>query len=159
MGKAFNIAEEGHVSFGSYPIAATGVTTLDAINMEGYSHLSAIIGFGATNGTDITVTAYEATDNAATGADLLAFSYYQETTASTDVLGARVLNSTTALAFDNSATSNIFAVIEIDASQLSDGHNWVNLTLSSNSDTTPFTVVYIQSGARYSGPESPTVLS
>lgn len=159
MSNVYNLAEGAHVSFGYYPTAASGVTTLDAIDMSRYSHLSAIVCFGAANGTDITVTAYEATDNAATSADLIAFSYYQETTASTDVLGARVLNSTTALTFDNSATSNLFAVIEIDASQLSDGHNWVNLTLSSNSDTTPFSVIYVQSGARYAGPESPTVLS
>lgn len=159
MSKQFIVAEEGHVAVGSYPISANGVTTLDAIDMSRYSHLSAIITTGAANGGDITVTAYEATDSAAASADLIAFSYYQEATASTDVLGARVLNSTTALTFDNSAYSNLLAVVEIDASQLSDGHNWVNLTLSGATTTTPISVVYVLSGARYASPESATVIS
>jgi len=159
MSRSFNIAEEGHVAVGSYPISANGLTTLDAINMEGYSHLSAIITTGATNGAAITVTAYEATDAAAGSAALLAFSYYLETTASTDVLGARTLNSTTALAFTNDSISNQMAVIEIDSSQLTDGKNWVNLTLSGAATTTPISVVYVLSGARYAGPESPTVIA
>ena len=157
--KGFNVSEEGHVAIGLYPISMNGLTTLDAINMEGYSHLSAIIVSGAANGTSVVVTAYEATDAAATSADVIAFSYYQETTASTDVLGARTLNSTTALTFTNASVANQMAVIEIDASQLSDGHNWVNLTLSTATTTTPGCVVYVLSGARYAGPESPTVIA
>jgi hypothetical protein len=159
MGKPFVIAEEGHVAVGKYPISANGLTTLDAINMEGYSHLSAIITTGATNGSALVVTAYEATDAAATSADLIAFAYYLETTASTDVLGARTLNSTTALTFGNDSISNQMAVIEIDASQLSDGHNWVNLTLNGATTTTPVSVVYVLSGARYASPESATVIA
>lgn len=157
--KGFNIAEQGHVAIGSYPISANGLTTLDAINMEGYSHLSAIIVTGATNGAAIGVTAYNSSDAAATGAALIPFSYYLETTASTDVLGARVLNSTTALAFTNDSISNQMAVIEIDASELTDGKNWVNLTLNGAATTTPICVVYVLSGARYAGPESPTVIA
>lgn len=159
MSKAFNVAEEGHVAVGLYPISMNGLTTLDAINMEGYSHLSAIITTGATNGAAVTVTAYAATDNAATSAEVIPFSYYLESTASTDVLGARTLNSTTALAFTNDSVSNQLAVIEIDAAELPDGHNFVNLTLSGAATTTPGSVVYVLSGARYGGPESPTVLS
>ena len=157
--KGFNIAEEAHVVAGLYPIAVSGLTTMDAVNMEGYSHFTAIITTGAANGADITVTAYNASDASATSAAVIPFSYYQETTASTDVLGARVLNSTTALTFDNSATANLMAVIEIDASELTDGLNWVNLTLSGGVSTTPFSIVYILSGARYAGPESPTVIA
>ena len=159
MGKAFNIAEEGHVAIGLYPISANGLSTLDAINMEGYSHLSAIIVTGAANGADLVVTAYEATNNAAGSAAVIPFRYYQETTASTDILGAAVLNSTTALTFGNSAVANQMAVVEIDASDLSDGFNWVNLTLNAAATTTPTCVVYVLPGSRYAGPESPTVLS
>ena len=159
MGNAINLAEECHVAIGLYPISAHGLTTLDAINMEGYSHLSAILVTGATNGAAITVTAYEATNNAAGSAALIPFRYYLETTASTDVLAAAVLNSTTALAFTNDSVSNQFAVVEIEASDLSDDSNWVNLTLSGAVTTTPMCVVYVLSGSRYAAPESPTVLS
>lgn len=159
MSKGFNIAEEGHVAVGSYPISANGLTTLEAINMEGYAHLSVIITTGATNGAAITVTAYNSTDAAATSADAMAFNYYLETTASTDVLGARTLNSTTALAFTNDSISNQMAVIEIDASELKEDHNWFNITLSGAVTTTPISVIYVLSGARYAGPESPTVIA
>lgn len=157
--KGINIAEQCHVVSGLYPISANGLTTLDAVNMEGYSHFTAIITTGAANGADVTVTAYNASNASAGSAAVIPFSYYQETTASTDVLGARTLNSTTALTFDNSATANLMAVVEIDASELTDGLNWVNLTLSGAVTTTPMSVVYILSGSRYAGPESPTVIS
>jgi hypothetical protein len=157
--KGFVIAEQGHVSFGKYPISANGLTTLDAINMEGYGHLSVILALGATNGSALVATVYGSTDASATSAELVAFNYYQETTASTDVLGARTLNSTTALTFGNDSISNTFAVIELDASELPDGHNWVNVTLNGATTTTPICVVYVQSGARYAGPESPTVIA
>ncbi len=157
--KGFVIAEQGHVAVGSYPISANGLTTLDAINMEGYGHLSAIITTGATNGAALVVTAYNSTDAAAGGAAVIPFNYYLETTASTDVLGARTLNSTTALTFTNDSISNQMAVIELDASELTDGKNWVNLTLNGAATTTPISVVYVLSGARYAGPESPTVIA
>ena len=157
--KGFVIAEQGHVAIGSYPISANGLTTLDAINMKGYGHLSAIIVTGATNGAALTVTAYNSSDAAATGAAVIPFNYYIETTASTDVLGARTLNSTTALAFTNDSISNQMAVVEIDASELTDGKNWVNLTLNGAATTTPICVVYVLSGARYAAPESPTVIA
>lgn len=157
--KGFNIAEQAHVAAGLYPIAVSGLTTMDAVNMEGYGHFTAIITTGAANGADITVTAYNSSDAAATDAAVIPFHYYQETTASTDVLGAKVLNSTTALAFGNSAIANQMAVIEIDASELTDQLKWVNLTLSGGVSTTPFSIVYILSGARYAGPQSATVIS
>jgi len=159
MSKGFNVAEMGHVAIGQYPIAVSGLSTLDAVNMEGYSHLTAIVATGATNGAAITITAYASTNAAAGSAEQIYFNYYLETTASTDVTAAGVLNSTTALAFTNDSISNQFAVIEIDASQLPDGKNWVNLTESAGVSTTPFCVVYILSGARYAGPESPTVIA
>jgi hypothetical protein len=157
--KGFNIAEEGHVAIGQYPISMNGLSTLDAINMEGYSHLSVIIATGAANGTSVVFTAYASTDASATSAEVIPFNYYQETTASTDVLGPRVLNSTTALTFTNATVANQMAVIEIDAAELPDGHNWVNITESAATTTTPGCVVYVLSGARYAGPESPTVIA
>jgi hypothetical protein len=158
--KGINIAEQAHVAIAKYPATSNGVTTLDAVNMEGYSHISMILVSGAAAGTDIVATVYASTDASATSAELVAFNYYQETTASTDVLGARVLNSTTALTLDNSATTNIFAVAEIDASELPDGHNWVNMTLTDSTNATNIICcIYVLSGARYAGPESPTVIS
>lgn len=159
MVKGINIAEECHVAIGQYPVSMNGVTTLDAVNMENYSHLTAIIVAGATNGGAVTYTAYAATDNAATSADAIAFNYYSETTASTDVLGARTAATVSGFAGVNDATSNTFHVIEIDAAELPAGHNWVNITESGATTTTPGCVVYILSGSRYGAPESPTVLS
>jgi hypothetical protein len=157
--KGFVIAEQAHVAMGLYPISANGLTTLDAVNMENYGHLTAIVATGALNGADLVVTASASTNNAAGGAEVIPFHYYQETTASTDVLGARVLNSTTALTFGNSAVNNQFAVVELDAAELPEGKPWVNLNLNGAATTTPTAVTYILSGSRYAGAQSPTVLS
>jgi len=157
--KGFNIAEQAHVVIGSYPISANGVTTLEAVNMENYAHISVLIATGATNGGAITVTAYNAADAAAGSAAVIPFNYYLETTASTDVLAAKVLNSTTALAFTNDSISNQMAVIELDAAEMTDGLPWFNITLSGAATTTPICVMYVMSGSRYEGPESPTVIS
>lgn len=159
MSKGFNIAEEGHVAIGQYPVSMNGVTTLDAINMEGYAHLSAIIVAGATNGGAVTYTVKASTDASATSADSIAFNYYSETTASTDILGARTAATTSGFAGVNDSVSNTFHVIEIDASELPDGHNWVNITESGAATTTPGCVVYVLSGARYGSPESATVIA
>ena len=157
--KGFNIAEEGHVAIGQYPISMNGVTTLDAIDMSDYDHLSIIIVAGATNGGDVTYTVKAATDNAAASADSIAFDYYSETTASTDVLGARTAATVSGFAGTNSSVSNTFHVIEIDAAALPADHNWINVTESGATTTTPGCVIYILSGSRYARPESPTVLS
>lgn len=158
MSKAFKVAEEGHVIPILYPVSISGLTTEpDYVNMEGYEHLDIIIALGATNGAAMTFTVKASTADSAGTA--MPFSYYAETTASTDVLGARTTVANTGFAAANNTTSNIFYVISIDAAELPDGYNFVGLVCSGAVSTTPGCAIGILSGARYAGSESPTVQS
>jgi hypothetical protein len=158
MSKAFNVAEEGHVIPILYPIAISGLTTEpDYVNMEGYEHLDIIIALGATNGAAMTFTVKY--NSSSSGGTAMAFDYYAEETASTDVLGARTAATTAGFAAVNNTTSNIFYVISIDAAQIPDGSNFVGLVCSGAVSTTPGCAIGILSGARYAGPESATVQS
>lgn len=154
-----NIAEEAHVAIGKYPISMNGIAALDAVDMSNYSRLQAIIALGATNGGAITFTVEAAEDNAATGADAIPFAVYKEETANMDVLGARVACTVSGFAAVNDSITNHFYIIDVDAAALPAGHNWVNVKASGATTTTPGCAVYVLSGARYAGPESPTVLS
>ncbi|MCK9570446.1 hypothetical protein M0R72_15975 [Candidatus Pacearchaeota archaeon] len=155
----FVIPEDGHIAIGLYPVALSTGATCDAVNMENYSHLDALVVCGASQGGPTTITVLAATDGSATSAEAIAFDYYAEETASTDILGARTAATTAGVAMDNDATSSIFYVVSIDASQLPADHKFVNVTLAGSASTTPAAVIYILSGARYGGPESPTALS
>jgi hypothetical protein len=159
MGNAINLAEECHVSMGLYPINGTGLTTMDAINMEGYSHLSILIAAGASNGAAHTVTVLASTNNAAGSAEAIPFTYYRAVTTGSDVFAAAQAAATTGFAMSNNAVNSTMYTIEIDASELPDTKPWVNVTLSGAASTAPLSVTYVQSGARYAAPESPTVLS
>ncbi len=154
----FQFGEQGHVAFGKYPISMNGLTTLDAVDMSKYGHLQAIIALGASNGGAVTFTAYAATDNAATSADAIPFHVYKAETTGSDVFGARTAVTTSGFAAKNDSVSNIAYIIDIDASDLPDGHNWVNVTASGATTTTPGCVMYLLTGARYDKTESASVL-
>ena len=157
--KAVNIAEECHVSMGLYPINATGLTTLDAIDMSRYSHLSVLISAGLANGAAHTVTVLASTNNAAGSAEALPFRYYRAVNTGSDVFAAAQTATDAGFALSNNNVNSTMYTIEIDASELPEDKPWVNVTLSGAASTAPLSVTYVQSGARYAAPESPTVLS
>lgn len=153
-----NLAEETHVIPILYPISMNAIATEpDYVNMENYSHLSIIIALGATNANPVTFTVKYSSSSS--GGTAMAFNYYAETTASTDVLGARTAATTAGFAAANDSTSNIFYVIEIDASEIPDGYNFVGLVASGATTTTPGCAIGVLSGPRYAGAESASVQS
>lgn len=157
--KGINLSELAHQAAGLFPISANGLTTLDAVNMRDHAHIRALILAGATNGAAITVTVLASSDAAATGATAIAFAYYKSIVAASDVLGARTLATTAGFAMSNDSVSNTMYAIEIDASELPDGKPWINVTFSGAATTTPVSVLYDLTGARYAAPSSPTELA
>lgn len=154
--KGFNVAEQAHVIPLLYPISMNGIAAEpDYVNMENYGHIDIIIALGATNGGAITFTVKY--NSSASGGTAMAFNYYAETTASTDVLGARTAATTAGFAAVNDATSNTFYVISIDASEIPEGYNFVGLVASGAATTTPGCAIAILSGARFAGAESASV--
>lgn len=157
--KGFNIGELGHVVNILPPIdvdTASGASCVP-FSMKGYSHVDIIIQTGVTNATAGTITVEECTDLAAGTAVAIPFSYYAETTAAGDTLGARTTVANTGVAI--SANDNCLYVISIDASQLSDGYPVIQVEWSNPGGSTIGSAVAILSGARYASPESATAIA
>lgn len=152
------IAEEFHVVNIIPPRDINGAgANSDVFSMKAHNHATIILQLGATAGT--TTVTLEACDNfTPTTTEAIAFSYYAETTAGGDTLGART--AATASGFATSANDNIFYVIEVDAAELPDGKPNLRLVLSSPGAVSVLVnAVAILSGARYAGDQSATAIA
>lgn len=147
--KGFNIAEEGHIVLAQPPIDIDtgGGATCVQFSMENYEHASIIIAQGVNDAVPGTITISECTDSTGAGATDIGFSYYAETTADGDTMGARTTVANTGVAL--SANDNTFYCIELDASELSDGYPYVQVNWSNPGGSTLGTVVVVLSGARF----------
>jgi hypothetical protein len=125
--------------------------------MENYSNVDIIIQTGVTNATAGTITIEECTDLAAGTATAIAFSYYAETTAAGDTLGARTTVAATGVAL--SANDNCIYVISIDASELTDGYPVIQVEWSNPGGSTLGSAVAILSGSRYASDQSATAIA
>ena len=73
------------------------------------------------------------------------------------MLGART--AVAAAGLTPSANDGIFYVIELDASELSDGKPYVQVELTNGTNSVIAAVVAILSGARYAEAQSPTEIT
>lgn len=155
MAQGMNIAEEGHVVQILAPVDINGgAVVCTPVNMENYGHCTIVLGLGVT-GAASTVTVEEVATTGGVGV-AIGFTYYAETTAAGDTLGAR-----TAVGVGGFATSlnnGVFYVIEIDAANLSDGFPWIELNLSNPGVATFASAYAILSGSRYASDQSPTAI-
>ncbi|HYH39908.1 MAG TPA: hypothetical protein VD860_16930 [Azospirillum sp.] len=156
--QGMNIAECCHVVNVLPPVDLSGGATGDRFSMANWGHASVIVSLGITSVAPTAILVKEC--NAASGgtATAIAFSYYKQETADGDVLSTK--QSATASGFAPSANNNIFYVIELDARQLSDGYEWVEVSATCESGQSVLgSIVAVLSGGRYQGVASPTVLS
>ena len=156
--QGFSIGEgQGHLVLGVAPVdIAAGAQTSDAFSMANYSHASIIIALGVT-GAASTVTVKENTAADGSGATAIAFSYYGEATAAGDTTGART--AATSSGFATATTDGIFYIIELDATELSDGSEWVTVHMSDPGAATFGSIIVVLSGARYAEVEAPTAIA
>ena len=155
--KGINISEECHIVNAVAPIDINGAgASSDVFSMEGYSHASIIVTLGVT-GAATTLTLEECDDFTPTNATAIAFNYYAEATAGGDTLGA--LTAATSAGIACGTTDGIIYVIEIDASELTDGYPCLQVELSDPSAATLASVVAILSGARYATESSLTAIA
>jgi len=156
--QGFSIGEgQGHLVPGVAPVDIdAGAQTSDAFTMKNYTHASIIIALGVT-GAASTVTVMENTAADGTGATAIAFSYYGEAVAAGDTLGART--SATSSGFATATTDGIFYIIELDATELSDGSEWVTVHMSDPGSATFGSIIVVLSGARYAEVEAPTAIA
>lgn len=155
--KGITIAEQCHV-VNAYPAAdcSGAVWNTDVISMKNAAHATVILSAGTTGGTS-TVTVQECDDTTPSNTSAIAFDYYSETTDSGDTLGDRA--SATTAGFTTSANDNIFYVIEIDASELSDGYPYFRVHGTDPGGATTINVVVILSGIRYAIENTPTAIT
>ncbi len=135
----------------------TGKTS-DVFSLKNYAHATIIVTCGSTNADAGNITIEECDDFTPTNDTPIDFYYYAEDTAGGDTLGART-KAEAATGIDVSGNDNTIYVIEIDASQLSDGYPNLVLKWSDPGGATFGSAVAILSGARYAGAEAPTAIA
>jgi len=156
--QGFSIGEgQGKMILGVTPKDIdAGAQTSDAWSMADWTHASIIISLGVT-GAASTVTVKESTDASGSGATAIGFSYYAEETAGGDTTGARTTVS--ASGFATSTNDGVYYVIELDATELSDGYPWVTVHLSDPGAATFACVNVVLSGGRYQEVQSLTAIA
>lgn len=146
MSKGFVAAEMGHIVLALQPQGTTVVAALtsDTFCMKGWSHATILVA-GGIGSTATAVTVGECTSFAGSDRTALTFRYAKETTTLGDTLDSAL---TVASSLTLGATAATFAVIEIDADELTDGYPYVqvNCGTTANKDLCIFAIL---SGGRY----------
>ncbi len=156
--KGFYAAQEGHFVNVLPPVDINGGATGDRFKMNNHGHATILVQVGASAAAFTKILVKEC--NAASGgtATAIAFDYYAEETAAGDTLGAK--QTATAEGVTPSANDNIFYVIELDASELSDGFNWVEVELTNASGNSVIaSISALLSGSRFGGDQNATAIA
>ena len=142
--KGITLVEEGHFINLLVPTSSTGGTGhSNCFHMKEASHATIYVQCGSiTNGTTVTVD--ECNTAAAGSATAITFDYASGTAG--DVFGA--LAARTAGGFPTGTTDNYHYVIELDASDLSDGYPYVCLHFTTAASIS-IAATAILSGLRY----------
>jgi hypothetical protein len=139
------------------PIDITGGVTGDRFHMRHHKKAKIVVQVGV-SAAAFTKIILRSCDAATSGtATDIAFSMYAEETAAGDTLSSRTAVAATGHTPD--AANNIFYVIELDASELVDGDEWVELALTNTTNAVLASAVAILSGSRFGGDQSGTVIA
>ena len=150
-------AEMGHWVHVLPPVDITGGKTGDVFSMEGYAHASIAVLIGASAAAFTAILVKECTSFASAGATAIAFNYYAEETAAGDTLAARAAATTSGIT--PSANDNIMYIIELDASELSDGSYFVEVSVTNGTNSVIAAIVAHLTGTRYAGGITPTAIA
>jgi len=144
MSKGFVVAEQGHVVQLLAPQSLGAAATSDTFLMDTWAHASIFVSFGA--GSGCTISLGECTSFAGSGRTAVTFRFAQEATANGDTLDAALAWASTITIAAGTAS---FAVIELDADELSDGSPYVQLNITDPGTAKLASAVAILSGGRY----------
>ena len=155
--QGFSVAEQGHVVNIIPPVDITGGVNGDRFSMKNYAHATIIIQVGVSAAAWTAIILRECDAASGGNATDIGFNVYKEETAAGDTLGAKV--AAAAAGVTPAAADSIFYVIELDARELSDGFEWVELALTNGVNSVIASAVAILSGSRYGNAESPTAIA
>jgi len=144
MSKGFVAAEQGHIVQLLAPQSLSAAATSDTFSMAGWGHASILVNFGA--GSGCTLSLGECTGFGGTGRTAVTFRFAQEATANGDTLDAALAAAST---ITIAAGTAAFAVIELDADELSDGYQYVQLNISDPGTSKLGSAMVVLSGGRY----------
>lgn len=155
--KGIVLAEQGHIVSALPPVNITGGVTADRFHMRNHGHATIIVQVGVSAAAFTKIIVNEC--NAATSgtATAIPFRLASEETAAGDTLGA--FETVAAAGKTPSANDNIFYVIELDASELSDGFDWVEVSLTNGTNSVIASVVAILTGSRYQEAQNATAIA
>jgi hypothetical protein len=155
--KGLNISEQAHVVNILPPQDVDGGKSSDVFSLKNYAHATIIVTCGSTNADAGNITVEECDDFTPTNHTAIAFAFYKEEDDGGDVLSAK--QAAEAAGIDVSANDNTIYVIEIDASELSDGRPNLILKWSDPGGATFGSAVEILTGSRYAEAESKTAVA
>ena len=157
----FNLAETGHLVQLWEPANHTAAESTLVVRMENYSHLTAIISYGATPVADGLIIVESCDDMTPTTHTEIVFDYYECIVdfegALGDVMSAKKTAAVTGMV--PTAVANIMYIIELEASQLTSGHIGFRFRQGNPTGDSIMSAVAILSGSRYAGPASPTAIA
>ncbi len=151
-----NLAERGHFVQVWSPADVTGGVTGDRFTMKNYRHASIYLTIGVSAGAPTKILVKNCTLASGGTATAIAYKIYKEETDGGDTLGART--AVLAAGLTPSANDNIFYVIELDTEELTNGYEWVEVSMTNASQEVFSSCVAVLTGARYGQTESPTAI-
>jgi len=160
MSKGFVVSEEGHVVLLLQPQGTTTTVALtsDTFCMKNWAHATILVAGGKGTG-QTAITMGECVGFGGTSRTALTFRYAVEATANGDVLDATLAWAST---FSLSAGSTgVYGVIELDADELSDGYQYVQVNFGANASTAvkDIAAFAVLSGGRYQEDITATVIA
>ncbi len=155
--KGFNIPEGAHVINALPPISLAASPKSDTWSMKGYAHADIIIQLGAAVQVE-QITLLECIDTAATDDNALPFKYYSEVTANGDVLERQTDALAAGFATASAGTANTMHIISVDASEMTEGYDYLAVQITGAGGAQLGSVVAILTGSRYGEEASPTAL-
>ena len=151
------LAEAGHIVNVIPPIDITGGKTGDVFHVKKHAHVTIVVQIGVSAAAFTKILLNSCDDAAAAGAAAMAFFVYKEETDAGDTLGARTAVTSAGLA--PSANDNIMYVIEVDAAELPQGQEYLQLSLTNTTNAVLASALAILTGSRYGEVESRTVIT
>lgn len=145
--KGIVLAEQGHIVNVIPPIDITGGVNGDRFNLRNYKHATIIVQIGVSAAAFTKIIVRECNAASSGTATDIAFKLRSEETDSGDTLGA--VEAVAAAGKTPSANNNIFYVIEIDAEELTEGFDWIEVALTNGVNSVIASAVAILTGARY----------
>lgn len=155
--KGLVLSEVGHFVNVIPPIDITGGVAGDRFTMKNHHHATIVVAIGVSAAAFTKIIVKECDAASGGTANAIAYTLRGEETAAGDTLGAA--EAVAAAGKTPSANDNIFYVIEIDASELTEGFPWIEVELTNGVNSVIAHVDAWLTGSRYQEDQTATAIA